>query len=35
MRENTKEKDIKEEKVVEKTVSRNNSSKYTIDSGGK
>ena len=34
MRENSREKDIKEETLVEKTVSRNNSSKYSIDSGG-
>ena len=34
MRESSREKDNKEQKMVEKTASRNNSSKYSIDSGG-
>ena len=34
MREHSREKDIKEEKLVEQPASRSNSSKYSIDSGG-
>jgi hypothetical protein len=34
MRDHSREKDNKEEKVVEKSASRSNSSKYSVDSGG-